>query len=63
MWTSYSLNQGPPDYESGRTDKSSPRGEGFSESNVHTHDGIRFQTAGRYIQKCRVCGPAWKYSF
>lgn len=37
MWTSYSLNQGPPDYESGRTDKSSPRGEGFSERNVHIH--------------------------
>ena len=37
MWTSLGLNQGPPDYESGRTDKSSPRGEEFSERNVHTH--------------------------
>lgn len=36
MWTSQGLNQRPPDYESGRTNKSSPRGEGFSERNVHT---------------------------
>ena len=37
MLTSYSLNQGPPDYETNRTYKSSPRGEGFSERNVHIH--------------------------
>lgn len=37
MWTSYSLSQGPPDYETGRTNKSIPRGEGFSERNVLIH--------------------------
>ena len=37
MWTSLGLNQGHPDYESGRTGKSSPRGEEFSERNVHIH--------------------------
>ena len=61
-WTSVGLNQGPPDYESGRIDKSSPRFEGFSESNVHTHAGIRFRTAVPDIHNCRVCGRAWKCS-
>lgn len=62
MQTNLDLNQGPPDYETDRRDKSSPRGEGFSESNVHTHAGIRFQRAVPDIHNCRGCGRAWKCS-